>query len=84
MGRQLLEIFRTKRLSAGSAQLEDAESARLGEDPLPVLGRQLAFRPEPYQADWSGGGQCSGQPMCRSASNVVGRSDVTDQLPSAN
>ena len=46
MRRELLQVLPHERLAAGEAELEHAELARLGEDPLPVLGGDLALGPD--------------------------------------
>ena len=41
---QLLEIAANERLAAGEPELQRTELARLREDALPVIGRQLGLR----------------------------------------
>ena len=46
VGGELLEVLPHQRLTAREAELQHAELPRLGEDPLPVVGGELALGPD--------------------------------------
>ena len=59
MRRQLLEVLPDQRLAARQAELQHAQLARLGEDPLPVVGPDLALGPERGRAGSSSRGSAA-------------------------